>query len=202
MILTAKEKILQAALELGAERGLANLSLSAIAEKVGIRKATIYSHFKSKAEIMDALYDYLREKSLKAMQDGPIDYEKMVDGKSAEGILGLAVTRYQTLTSSKEMIIFYKLIYSERVFNTSAAKIMAMETTRMEMATRQLFYVLQSHQLLKFENIVSAATIFSMTVHGLLDRQKDFTLGGLEDDSSEKMRAFIGEFCKIYEWVD
>lgn len=198
--MTAKEKILQVALELGSERGLGNLSLSAIADRVGIRKATIYSHFESKAELIHALYEHIRKKSLYAMQEGPTDYEKLVEGKSAEETLNLAVSQYDKLTTNKEMTAFYKLIYSERVFNKSAAKIIAMETTKMELTIRQLFYVLQAHQLLKFEDIVSAATIFSMTVHGLLDRQKDFTFAGFEDDTADRMKSFIHEFCEIYKW--
>jgi len=61
-----KERILKCTLELAAENGLGNVSLSKIAEKVGIRKATLFSHFKSKDEIIRSLYDYLREQAQKS----------------------------------------------------------------------------------------------------------------------------------------
>lgn len=195
-----KEKILQTTLELASEKGLGSVSLSEIAEKVGIKKATLYSHFASKEEMIHALYEYIREKSLKSIQEGPTDYEKLVQGKSAEEILSSLVCQYQKMNSNEKMTAFYKFIYSERVFSSAAAEIMAAETRKMELATRQLFYMLQAHELLKFEDIVSAAVIFSLTVHGLMDRQKDFILSGFEDDTADKMQSFIHEFCRIYKW--
>ena len=50
-----KQEILEASLELFSARGLEATSLSQIAGAVGIRKASIYSHFENKQAILDAL---------------------------------------------------------------------------------------------------------------------------------------------------
>ena len=50
-----KQEILEAALDLFSTRGFEATSVSQIAEAVGIRKASLYSHFESKQEILDAL---------------------------------------------------------------------------------------------------------------------------------------------------
>ncbi len=50
-----KHEILEAALDLFSTQGFEATSVSQIADAVGIRKASLYSHFASKQEILDAL---------------------------------------------------------------------------------------------------------------------------------------------------
>ena len=50
-----KEKILEAALDLFSVKGFEATSISQLADTVGIRKASLYSHFSSKQEILDTL---------------------------------------------------------------------------------------------------------------------------------------------------
>lgn len=52
-----KQEILEVSLELFSTQGFEATSVSQIAEAVGIRKASLYSHFASKQEILDALLD-------------------------------------------------------------------------------------------------------------------------------------------------
>ena len=50
-----KNEILEAALNLFSTQGYEATSILQIAEAVGIRKASLYSHFTSKQEILDVL---------------------------------------------------------------------------------------------------------------------------------------------------
>ena len=50
-----KQEILEAALELFSVQGYEATSISQLAEAVGIRKASLYSHFENKQAILDAL---------------------------------------------------------------------------------------------------------------------------------------------------
>ena len=52
---TTKQAILDAALELFSVQGYEATSISQLAEAVGIRKASLYSHFENKQAILDAL---------------------------------------------------------------------------------------------------------------------------------------------------
>ena len=56
-----KQDILAAALDLFSVNGFEGTSLSMIAEAVGIRKASLYSHFDSKQAILDALVENVLE---------------------------------------------------------------------------------------------------------------------------------------------
>ena len=75
-----REKILCAMLELAVQNGLGAVSLSMIAEKVGIRKATLYSHFQSKDEMIQSLYAYLREK-VEKKPPVALNYDARLQGK-------------------------------------------------------------------------------------------------------------------------
>ena len=65
-----KEEILLATLELASEKGLGSVSLNMIADKVGIRKPSLYNHFSSKEELVEALYQFLREQAKKKSEIG------------------------------------------------------------------------------------------------------------------------------------
>ena len=56
-----KQEILDAALELFSVQGFEATSISQIASAVGIRKASLYSHFESKQAILDALVQEVLE---------------------------------------------------------------------------------------------------------------------------------------------
>ena len=48
-----KEEIVLVTLELAADKGLANVSMSMIADKIGIKKPSLYKHFASMDEIVE-----------------------------------------------------------------------------------------------------------------------------------------------------
>ena len=54
-----------ATLELTANKGLGNVSMNMIADKVGIKKPSLYNHFASKEELVETMYQFLREEAKK-----------------------------------------------------------------------------------------------------------------------------------------
>ena len=72
-----KEEIILAALELASGNGLKSVSMARIAEKVSIKAPSLYNHFKSKEELIKAMYSYLREKAQQNRSSGladPMDF--------------------------------------------------------------------------------------------------------------------------------
>ncbi|MBS6682343.1 MAG: hypothetical protein KH290_13205 [Roseburia sp.] len=63
-------------------------------------------------------------------------------------ILKMMVGGYFNMNQQEHMLNFYKVIYSERSLNPMAAKIVAEETDKMIIATKQLFYAMEVHKLL------------------------------------------------------
>lgn len=199
--MTRKEEILLVTLELAAENGLSNVSMAQIAEKIGIRKPSLYNHFKSKDEIIAEMYRYFRDKSKEALSTADIDYGELVKGKTMEEALNEAVSNYINMNSGENMLLFYKVMYSERAFNPDAAKIIAEETRRMIIATKNLFYALQAHGKIRIDGVDMAATSFALTIHGLMDYQFDCSCssyGSGKPISQDMINEYIKWFCGQY----
>ena len=60
-----KNQIIKAALDLIGSKGVQSLSISGIAEQVGIVPSAIYSHFKSKEDILDGVLKLIKNRFLK-----------------------------------------------------------------------------------------------------------------------------------------
>lgn len=74
-----KQEILEAALELFSVQGFEATSISQIASAVGIRKASLYSHFESKQAILDALVKEVLERYETHSIFAKTDWEKDTD---------------------------------------------------------------------------------------------------------------------------
>ena len=132
-----KEEIVLTTLELAAQKGLANVSMSMIADKIGIKKPSLYKHFQSKDEIVEAMYQLLRQQAKEKANIKPMDYSTFFVGKTALDVLQSVVHGYIQMNQQEQMMNFYKVIYSERPINPMAAKIVAEETQTINKATKQ-----------------------------------------------------------------
>ena len=185
-----KEEIILTTLELAAEKGLAGVSMSMIADKIGIKKPSLYKHFSSKDEIVEAMYQFLREQSKKNANIKPVDFSQIFQGKTAYEVL----QGYVNMNHQEKLLTFYKVIYSERSIQPMAARIVAEETERMIIATKQLFYAMEIHKLLHFENADMSAVSFAMTVHGLMDYELDQKYG-YDEDPKNLLDEYLKWFC-------
>lgn len=192
-----KEEIILVTLELAAKNGLSSVSMSQIASKIGIKKPSLYNHFKSKEEIITAMYQYLREKAKEKMSIVDFDYGEFIKEKTLEEVLNQSVSNYTRMNEDDKMTSFYKVIYSERAINPIAAKIMLEETNRMISSTKNLFYALQVHKKANFDDVDMAATSFAMAIHSMMDYQLDCYCSG-EQIEQNMIQNYIKWFCNQY----
>lgn len=191
-----KEEIVLTTLELAAQKGLASVSMSMIADKIGIKKPSLYKHFKSKDEIVESMYQFLRQQAKEKANIKPMDYNTFFEGKTALEILQSVVHGYIQMNQQEQMMNFYKVIYSERPINPMAAKIVAEETETMILATKQLFYAMEVHNVLHFNNADMSAVSFAMTIHGLMDYELDQRYGECEDEKIDLLEDYLKWFCE------
>lgn len=201
--MTRREEILLATLDLAAEQGIRAVTLSQIAERVGIRKPSLYNHFRSKDEILQAAYQLLREQAssraaLQAVDAAPHDDEGL------EQALLRLFGRYSSFVLDEEMLRFFKVLYAERSTNPVAAQIMVDETSRMVQQVKALFYNLAVHGRLSCDDVDMAATSFACTVHALVDLQLDMMTAGqssldAKTPSFAEAKAYISWFARQME---
>ena len=194
-----KEEILIACLELAAEKGMGNVSMSQIADKVGIRKASLYNHFKSKDEIIKEMYEYIRSKAKETVNPTGTDYGDMVKHQPPDEIIKFIVGNYMKMNSEPKINMLYRVVYSERSFQPEAARIMKEEAERMMLATKQLFYAMQVHHVLDFDDIDMASISFTMAIHDIMEYDMDCRTAGGDKETGEKLiNDYITWFCKHY----
>ena len=113
---STKREILEAALELFSVQGFEATSISQIAEAVGIRKASLYSHFANKQAILDALVDDVLEKYsahsifANANWDNPEftkNYEHITPDAAAQMICGQMryIIRDEYISRARKMLV-------------------------------------------------------------------------------------------------
>ena len=120
-----KQEILETALELFSVRGFEATSISQIASAVGIRKASLYSHFESKQAILDALVKDILEQyathSLFARTDWENDARDLPVTPDAAAQMILGQIRYilhdPVISRARKMLVI------EQFQNRSLAKL-------------------------------------------------------------------------------
>lgn len=170
--MSRKEEIICATLELASEYGLKAVSLSQIADKVGIKKPSLYNHFKSKEEIVSEMYSFFRAQAQKN-NIVSADYSGLFENRCLEEILRFSLSVYMNFVSDKKMLAFFKVLYSERSTSPVAAQIILEETNCMINNTKALFYALVVHGKMKNDNVDIAAVSYAMTINSLIDMQMD-----------------------------
>ena len=194
-----KEEIILAALELASENGLKSVSMAQIAEKVNIKAPSLYNHFRSKNDIVKAMYSYLREKAQQNRSSGFADPAGFAS-KSLEQILLESLSAYLEIISDQNMMRFFRVLYSERSMNPPAAEILLEETEHMIRSTRNLFYALAVHGKMKSEGIDTAALTFALTVHSLIDYRMDKITAGKEEQFGDGESPYTKELTDFIKW--
>ena len=194
-----KEEIILAALELASENGLNSVSMAQIAGKGGIKAPSLYNHFRSKDDIMKAMYSCLREKAKQNRSSGLADPGDFA-AKDLEQILMESVSAYLGLITDRNMMRFFRVLYSERSINPLAAEIMLEETEHMIRSTRNLFYALAVHGKMKNDGIDTAAMTFAMTVHSLIDYRMDTITAGKAEQFGDDESPYTKELTDYIKW--
>ncbi len=171
--MTRKEEIVLATLDLAAEHGLRSVSLAQIAERVGMRKPSLYNHFSSKDEIVQEAYRHLREQARARSTMPSIDFDLLFADRSLEEILLALFEQYLSLVMDRDLLRLFKVLYSERPTNAAAARIVLDETDRMVRQVGALFHALADRGRLRCDDLDLAALSYAMTIHGLVDRALD-----------------------------
>lgn len=102
--MTTKERIVEEALTLFAQNGYKGTSVKNIADAVGIKDSSIYKHYKSKREIVDAIVTQMRDK----MYHMSIDFGLPTDERMEEAAKQYGrMTLEELQTISKKVFLFY-----------------------------------------------------------------------------------------------
>ena len=194
-----KEEIILAALDLASEHGLKSISMAQIAGRVRIKAPSLYNHFRSRDDLVKAMYSYLRERAKENRSSGLADPGDFAS-KSLEQILSESLSAYLGMITDPNMMRFFRVLYSERSIDPLAAEIMLEETEHMIRSTRNLFYALAVHGKIRNNGVDTAAMTFALTVHSLVDYQMDRITAGVADHFGDGESSLTKELTDFIGW--
>lgn len=180
-----KERIIQAILKQGSEKGLSNVSLSSIAKEVGVTKATLFSHFTSKGEMEKEMYGYA---------DTLTGTEAVSLEGNAQEVLGNILRHWISHFSATPFFWYYRIISQEKYTNAEAKRRALSIDNMFQAQTFAVLETLSDTQRLDINDLDYASLAFSSTIKSFIDRE---ILEGNEDDDW-KMERFISQFCETY----
>ena len=117
-----KEKILEEALKLFAQSGYMGTSMNDIASKLGVTKAALYKHYKSKQEILDSIIEKMNE----------LDMERIKQYEMPEGEMSKVIAEYKetAFDKIKQFTKVQFLHWTEEEFPCCFRKMLTLEQYR------------------------------------------------------------------------
>ena len=199
---STKQEILDAALQLFSVQGYEATSISQLAEAVGIRKASLYSHFESKQAILDALLQTTLEQYeqhsifANADWDNPA-YTKDKEDMSPELAVRMCIGQVRYILHDPRISKARKMLIIEQFQNPQMAKLQTKQnyTDVMRYFTGFVRFLIRQGQLADQDAEIMAAQLclpVSIWIN-LCDREPQ-----REDEVMQLIERHIRQFFQLY----
>lgn len=190
-----KQRILDAALELFSTQGFEATSIAQIADAVGIRKASLYSHFDSKQDILDRLIDSIMEgyskHSVRSLADS------MDDELDPDGVVRLVTEQIRNAIHDAHVSRARKMLTIEQYRNPQLAELMTRRSyTDVLVFAETLMERLVSKGRLKPLDTKLMSAQFALPISvwmSLCDREPE-----REDEAFDLIERHIHQFFEVY----
>ena len=200
---TTKQEILDAALELFSVQGYEATSISQLAEAVGIRKASLYSHFENKQAILDALIQTTMEEYEKhsifanADWDDPV-FTKDKKNMTAETAVELLRGQVRYILHDPQISRARKMLTIEQFRNPQMAALQTKQNYAdvMQYCTGIVRFLIRQGRLVDSDPEIMAAQLclpISMWIN-LCDREPE-----RENDVMQLIERHIRQFFEVYQ---
>lgn len=117
--LTTKEKILETAIDLFAERGFNDVSIREITRAVGIKESSLYNHFTSKQQILDEIFEFLSEQ----FESRSIPEEEavsLIQNMNPKEFMEMCMMNFKLYFGNPKLMKIWRIISIERFRNEHA----------------------------------------------------------------------------------
>lgn len=198
-----KYEILDAALTLFSTGGYEATSISQIAEAVGIRKASLYSHFASKQEILDALIETIQkqyeEHSMFAQADwNNADFTANKEDMTVEQVVQMIIRHIRFILHNPQVSRIRKLLTIEQFRNEQLSQLQTKQNYSdiMNYFTGFISFLIHNGKLKDDEPEIMAAQLclpISVWIN-LCDREPE-----REPESTDLIERHVRQFFKMYK---
>lgn len=195
-----KQEILKEALNLFSVQGFEATSISQIADAVGIRKASLYSHFENKQSILDALIEDVLKRYEMHSIFAKADWNPQKDGQhiTSEDAAKMIQGQIQYILHDPYISKARKMLVIEQYRNVKMAQLQSKQSYNdvMQYFTRMIQNLIRQEVLIDADAEVMAAQ-FCLPISiwiSLCDREPE-----REEMVMELAERHIRQFFRIYE---
>ena len=199
--MTTKEKILNEALNLFAEKGYDAVYVGDIADAVGIKAPSLYKHYKSKQDIFDSCVEVFSKRMEQVRTDlrlpDTANSEVNYQTANMDMITSIAVKLFMFYLQDDVASKFRKMLMIERYHNPQLNELF--EELFINGAVEheeKIFSDLIKAKIIKNENPHIIALRFYTPIFYLL--QKYDMHPDLIDKAKQELSLMVQEFCKTY----
>ncbi|MGN0809143.1 MAG: TetR/AcrR family transcriptional regulator [Christensenellales bacterium] len=197
-----KQEILEAALDLFSVQGFEATSLSQIADAVGIRKASLYSHFENKQAILDALVRDVLDRYAQRCIFAKTDWDKYEDAEeepdlTLDSAVQIIMGQIRYILHDPHISRARKMLVMEQFQNAELAKLQTKQnyTDVMRYFTGLVKCLIRSGVLIGDDSEIMAAQLclpISVWIN-LCDREPN-----REPEVMELVSRHIRQFFELY----
>ena len=197
-----KDQILEVALDLFSVRGYEATSISQIADVVGLRKASLYSHFANKQDILDTLVEELTREfdqhSIFATADwDDPEFTKGKKGRPVEAIIGEIKGQIRYIIHDPKISKIRKMLTIEQFQNEELKKIQSKHNYEdvLKYNLGQIRFLIREGILKDLDPEIMAAQLawpISMWTN-LCDREPE-----REAEAMELLDRHVRQFFRVY----
>ena len=200
--MTTKQKILNEALTLFAEKGYSAVYVGEIADAVGIKTPSLYKHYKSKQDIFNSCVEVFEERmenirnnmQLPGSKTASFSYETIAEEHLIEVANALFMFYLQDNVAAK----FRKMLMIERYHNPEINRLFEdFFIIRAIDHEKEIFSKLIDAKVIKGENPHIIALRFYTPIFYLLQKY-DMRPNEIEEAKHE-LTLVVQEFCKTYK---
>ncbi len=199
--MTTKEKILNEALNLFAEKGYDAVYVGDIADAVGIKAPSLYKHYKSKQDIFDSCVEVFSKRMEQVRTDlrlpDTANSEVNYQTANMDMITSIAVKLFMFYLQDDVASKFRKMLMIERYHNPQLNELF--EELFINGAVEheeKIFSDLIKAKIIKNENPHIIALRFYTPIFYLL--QKYDVHPDLIEEAKQELSLMVQEFCKTY----
>lgn len=145
---TTKEKIFEASIDLFAQKGFDATSMREIAESVGIKKASLYSHYKSKDEILEKIVEHPLARVMTIGQ-ADVETEELIVTMGVDDFMDLSGETFTKWIDDPGMEKIFRIILIELYHNPQVKKFYLELWGAAYTFWESNFSIMMKHQLIK-----------------------------------------------------
>lgn len=153
-----KQKLIEATIDLAMVQGLGAVSLGDVAENVGIKKPSIYNHFSSKADLIQAVYDTLKLQSPQKEDWFSPSVQAAIVSLNGTEAIAYFVDSFNQIAMNESQVRRHRLLQTEKFFSEDMKRLADFDTAVLIEAVTVLFEQLNESGKLKLDSIETAAS--------------------------------------------